>query len=71
MTDLVIETGGDVAYSHSIQHVTLTDKDGKQTAMTVRVSDGYKKVNGQWLIAHEHVSIPVDLETMKGDLMAK
>jgi ketosteroid isomerase-like protein len=34
--------------------------------MTVRVTDGYKKVNGQWLIAHEHVSIPVDLATMKG-----
>jgi hypothetical protein len=32
----------------------------------VRVTDGYKKVNGQWLIAHEHVSVPVDLTTMKG-----
>jgi len=35
--------------------------------LTVRVTDGYKRVNGQWLIAHEHVSIPVDLATLKPD----
>jgi hypothetical protein len=23
-------------------------------------------VNGQWVIAHEHVSIPVEMTTMKG-----
>jgi len=33
----------------------------------VRVTDGYKRVNGQWLIAHEHVAIPVDLATLKPD----
>ena len=66
LNDLVVNVGGDVAYGHSIQSVTMTDKKGKKTSMTVRVTDGYKKVNGQWLIAHEHVSIPVDLATMKG-----
>ena len=64
--DLAVNVGGNVAYGHSIQSVTTTDKKGKKTQLTVRVTDGYKKVNGQWLIAHEHVSIPVDLATMKG-----
>jgi len=66
VSDLVVTVGGNVAYGHSIQSVTTTDKKGKKMHLTVRVTDGYKKVNGQWLIAHEHVSIPVDLATMKG-----
>jgi uncharacterized protein (TIGR02246 family) len=66
VNDLAVTVGGDVAYSHSIQSASMTDKKGKKTTLTVRVTDGYKKVNGQWLIAHEHASIPVDLATMKG-----
>ncbi len=71
LTDLDVTVGGDVAYSHSIQHVIATDKTGKKTEFTVRVTDGYKKVNGQWLISHEHVSFPVDLDSMKPDLDSK
>jgi ketosteroid isomerase-like protein len=71
MSDLDVDAGGDVAYGHNVQHASFTDKDGKKMAVTVRVTDGYKKVNGQWLISHEHVSIPVDLVTMKPDLDSK
>jgi uncharacterized protein (TIGR02246 family) len=71
LTDLDITVGGDIAYGHSIQHTIMTDKDGKKVEMTVRVTDGYKKINGQWLISHEHVSVPVDFETMKPDLDSK
>jgi ketosteroid isomerase-like protein len=70
-TDLDITVGGDVGYGRSVQHVTLTGKDGKKMELTVRVTDGYKKINGQWLIAHEHVSVPVDLATLKPDLDSK
>ena len=71
ISDLDITVGGNVAYSHSIQHANVTDKKGKKMEMTVRVTDGYKKVNGQWLISHEHVSVPVNLMTMKPDTNAK
>jgi len=71
MTDLDVTVGGDVAYGHNIQHSIMTDKDGKKMTATVRVTDGYKKINGQWLISHEHVSIPVDLNTLKPVLDAK
>jgi ketosteroid isomerase-like protein len=63
--------GGDVAYGSSIQHGIGTAKNGKKTEFTVRVTDGYKKVNGKWLIAHEHVSFPVDIATGKADLLSK
>jgi uncharacterized protein (TIGR02246 family) len=66
VNDLAVTVGGNVAYSHSIQTANLTDKAGKKVSLTIRVTDGYKKVNGQWVISHEHASIPVDLATMKG-----
>jgi uncharacterized protein (TIGR02246 family) len=71
ITDLDVTVGGDVAFSHSIQHPIMTDKSGKKAEYAVRVTDGYKKINGQWLISHEHVSIPVDMTTMKPDLDLK
>ena len=71
LSDLDITVGGNVAYSRSIQFVTTTDKKGKKHQMTVRVTDGYKKINGQWLISHEHVSVPVNFATMKPDLDSK
>jgi len=35
------------------------------------VTDIYRKINGKWLIIHEHISVPVDLTTNKADLAAK
>lgn len=71
LTDLDIGADRDLAYSHSIQHVAGTDKQGKKLDLTVRVTDVYKKAHGRWLIIHEHVSVPVDLETGKPDLASK
>jgi uncharacterized protein (TIGR02246 family) len=71
ITDLDIVTDGNLGFSHSIQHPVLTDKDGKQTDLVVRVTDGYRKIKGKWLIVQEHVSVPVDLATGKADLSSK
>jgi len=61
----------DVAYVSSIHHVTGTMKGGKKMDYTVRVTDGFKKINGKWLIAHTHVSFPVDLRTGQADTESK
>jgi uncharacterized protein (TIGR02246 family) len=71
LTDLDIATDDNLAYSHSIQRVAGTDKQGKKLDLTVRVTDVYKKINGNWLVIHEHVSVPVDLDTSKPDLTSK
>ena len=65
ITDLVITVEGNLGFSHSIQHVTGTDMQGHSIDRTVRVTDGYRKVEGNWLIVLEHVSVPVDLTTGK------
>jgi ketosteroid isomerase-like protein len=72
ITGLNITTdGGSIAYGHSIQHVTGQWKNGAPLDITVRVTDDYQKVNGKWLIAVEHVSVPVDVETGQADLHSK
>lgn len=68
ITDLEITVDGNVGFSHSFMRVTGTDKQGRPVDRPVRVTDGYRKVGGKWLIALEHVSIPVDLATGKAVL---
>ncbi len=71
ITDLSITVDGNLGFSHSIQHVTGTDVQGNSIDRTVRVTDGYRKIEGNWLIVLEHVSVPVDLKTGKPDLTSK
>jgi uncharacterized protein (TIGR02246 family) len=71
MSDLYVMADGKLAYSHSIQHLTGTQTNGNPIDVTVRVTDVYGKIKGQWLIVHEHVSVPVDLDTGKPDLASK
>jgi len=71
LTDLDVVADRNLAYSRSIQRVAGTDKHGKKLDLTVRVTDVYKKAHGRWLIIHEHVSVPVDLDTDKADLSSK
>jgi len=71
ITDLGITVNGNLGFSHSIQHVIGTDLHGHSIDRTVRVTDGYRKIDGNWLIVLEHVSVPVDLKTGKPDLTSK
>jgi len=71
MSDLSVMTEGTLGYGHNIQHMTLTDKEGKKMTVILRLSNGYRKLKGKWLISHEHVSVPVDLATGKADLTSK
>jgi uncharacterized protein (TIGR02246 family) len=71
ISDLSVTADGTMGFGHSIQHVTGTDTKGQPVDLTVRVTDVYRKIKGNWLIVHEHVSVPVDLDTGKPDLSSK
>ncbi len=71
ISDLDIASDGKLAFSHSIQHFACTDPKGGRLEMTMRATDAYRKVKGQWVIVHEHLSAPVDLATGKADLTSK
>jgi uncharacterized protein (TIGR02246 family) len=66
--DLRIVTSGEVAFCHSLNHVSSTKKAGEKADYWVRVTSGFQKLDGQWLIAHEHVSVPIHMETMQAAL---
>ncbi|MGA2760770.1 MAG: nuclear transport factor 2 family protein, partial [Candidatus Cybelea sp.] len=68
ITEMAITISGDVAYSHSIQHLSGTMTNGRPAALTVRVTDVLRKIDGKWLIVMEHVSVPINFDTMKPDL---
>lgn len=61
---LTITVGQDVAFAHSLNRLSGTLKSGTATTgFWVRATTCLRKVNGQWLIAHDHVSAPLDLAT--------
>lgn len=65
ITDLNITVDGKVGFGHSFMQVTGTDTQGHPIDRTVRVTDGYRKIGENWLIVHEHISVPVDFSTGK------
>lgn len=69
--DLSILTGDGVAFSHSLERVSGTLANGQKSDLWVRVTDCYRKIHGKWLITHEHVSVPVDLDNGKAVLDLK
>jgi ketosteroid isomerase-like protein len=71
ISDLDVTAVGSVAYSHSIQDLRWSGAGGVAVELTVRVTDVYRKIAGDWRIVQEHVSVPVDLDTGKGDLKSK
>jgi len=71
ISDLAIVAEGNLAYSHSIQHVKGKDKKSQPVDFTVRVTDAYRKIGGHWLVTMEHVSVPVDIDTGKPDMQSK
>jgi uncharacterized protein (TIGR02246 family) len=71
MSDLVVRTdSGDLAYSHSIVHVAGQTANGRAMNHNARVTHVYERINGAWLIVHEHVSVPIDMSTGKPDFQS-
>jgi ketosteroid isomerase-like protein len=60
--DLRITTGEDVAFCHSLNRVKSTRVTGETSETWVRVTVGFRKMEGTWRITHEHVSVPCDME---------
>ena len=61
--DIRIATGDDAAFSYCLHRIQGTLKNGQQTDWWLRWTACYRKINGKWLIVHEHVSVPIDLRS--------
>jgi uncharacterized protein (TIGR02246 family) len=56
--DLSITAGGGVAFSHSLNRIHGKRTNGEETDVWVRVTACLRRIEGKWLITHEHASVP-------------
>ncbi len=66
--DLSIMAGDDVAFSHALNCISGTLRDGRKIDMWVRETCCFRNVHGKWLATHTHVSVPFDGNSDKASL---
>jgi ketosteroid isomerase-like protein len=60
--ELNVTTCDELAVAHSLNHVSGTLASGHVAGMWLRWTACFRRLDGVWLITHDHVSIPADLE---------
>ena len=61
MSELKISTSDSHAFCFFLGHVKGEKPGGEKVDYSVRVTSCFQKANGQWLIGHEHVSMPASM----------
>jgi uncharacterized protein (TIGR02246 family) len=61
--DLTITVGDDVAFGHTLAHISGTLRNGSKSDYWVRWTSCFRRIDGDWLIAHDQISVPVDFES--------
>lgn len=69
--DLSIATGADVAFCHYLYRVSGTMSNGKAVDMWVRATVCFRKIDGKWMVTHEHNSVPFDVASGRASLDLK
>jgi ketosteroid isomerase-like protein len=64
---LTVTAGDDVAFGHCFGRLSGTLRNGTATSgMWVRGTFCFQQIDGDWLIAHDQVSVPLDILSGKG-----
>ena len=71
MWDLRITASDDVGFCHTVNRVSSVSKKAGKQETWLRATVGFEKINGEWLVTHEHVSLPFYMETGKAALDLK
>ncbi len=66
--ELTVTTDGDLAFAHSLNHVSGALAGGHTSDMWVRWTACFRRMDGVWLVVHDHVSVPADLQHGKAVL---
>jgi len=59
--DLNVMTHGELAVVHSLNHISGTLASGHITDLWLRWTACFRRIDGLWLVVHDHVSIPADV----------
>ena len=66
--DSRITTSGELALVDALVHLTGRTSDGKPFDHWIRGTNGLRKIDGKWLVIHDHVSVPADIMTGRASL---
>jgi ketosteroid isomerase-like protein len=69
--DLSVTAGDGAAFCHYLYRVTGAMTNGREVDMWVRSTVCFRKVEGAWVVAHEHTSVPFDAESGKASVDLK
>ncbi len=61
--DLSITASNNLAFSHALHRYSGTTVNGQQLGMWVRATACYRKIDGKWMMTHEHQSVPFNPQT--------
>jgi ketosteroid isomerase-like protein len=57
--DMVIETGGDIAFCRCLARLNATTVGGEEVELWFRLTRCFRRIAGAWKITHEHESVPL------------
>lgn len=58
--DMNITAGAEVAFVAALMRCAGIEKNGERIDLEFRLTIGLRKIGGQWMVVHEHHSIPSD-----------
>jgi uncharacterized protein (TIGR02246 family) len=58
--EMQVTAGENVAFATALMRCSGTEKNGTDLALDFRLTVGLQKIDGQWVITHEHHSIPAE-----------
>jgi uncharacterized protein (TIGR02246 family) len=58
ITEMNITASDEVAFVTALMRCAGTEANGGKTELEFRLTIGLRKIDGQWLVLHEHHSIP-------------
>lgn len=60
ITEMNITAGEDVAFVTALMRCVVTEVNREGVDLEFRLTIGLRKIAGQWIVMHEHHSIPAD-----------
>ena len=58
LSEINVTAGEEVAFATALIHCSGTEPNGEKSSVLGRLTIGLRKINGQWIVIHEHHSEP-------------
>ncbi|MGR4069307.1 nuclear transport factor 2 family protein [Halomonas sp. LR3S48] len=63
--EVMIHADDQVAFCHALHRCGGTNDKGEPQTGWLRMTSGYRRIEGEWKIVHEHFSVPFDMQSGK------